>query len=308
VKIGAELRQGAVTANGRGEAVAGIVLMLKGASGRDVVTAVKEKLPAIQKALPKGVELVPFYDRTDLVKKLIAAVGKIDFKGLDQGTLPEEDFLRLEETIKQIRDWPMEMMDVSDLTVHQLRSVVKRRMLETNNGLKLIVLDYLQLLQASRPDQDDYAKISEISRVLKVLARELRIPVMALSQMSRDSEKGSAPREPRLSDLRGSGSIEQDADAVLFIHRVDTDDSQGPDAHRTIKVMVAKNRFGPTGHTMMRFFPAKMSFEQAALEDDEDEDGGGGGRVGNAHASRGQRLKQAPGAEEDLFADNAPVP
>ena len=76
VKIGAELRQGAVTANGQGEAVAGIVLMLKGASGRDVVNAVKEKLPAIQKALPKGVELVPFYDRTDLVKKAIHTVTK----------------------------------------------------------------------------------------------------------------------------------------------------------------------------------------------------------------------------------------
>ena len=76
VKIGAELRQGAVTANGEGEAVAGIVLMLKGASGRDVVNAVKEKLPSIQKALPKGVELVPFYDRTDLVKKAIHTVTK----------------------------------------------------------------------------------------------------------------------------------------------------------------------------------------------------------------------------------------
>ena len=76
MKIGAELRQGAVTANGKGEAVAGIVLMLKGASGRDVVEAVKEKLPAIQKALPKGVQLVPFYDRTDLVKKAIHTVTK----------------------------------------------------------------------------------------------------------------------------------------------------------------------------------------------------------------------------------------
>ena len=76
VKIGSELRQGAVTANGKGEVVAGIVMMLKGASGRDVVNAVKEKLPAIQKALPKGVELVPFYDRTDLVKKAIHTVTK----------------------------------------------------------------------------------------------------------------------------------------------------------------------------------------------------------------------------------------
>src|SRR6185436_4208638 len=81
VEIGAELRQGAVTANGEGEAVAGIVLMLKGASGRDVVNAVKEKLPAIQKALPKGVELVPFYDRTDLVKKAIHTVTQALYEG-----------------------------------------------------------------------------------------------------------------------------------------------------------------------------------------------------------------------------------
>lgn len=245
-------------------------------------------------------------DRRDLVKKLIAAVGKIDFKGLDQGTLPEDDFSRLEETIRQIKDWPMEMMDVADLTVHQLRSVVKRRMLETDNGIKLIVIDYLQLLQASRADQDEYAKIVEITRVLKVLAMEMHLPVMALSQMSRDSEKGSAPREPRLSDLRGAGSIEQDADAVLFIHRTDTEDREGPDAYRSIKVIIAKNRFGPTGHTAMRFFPAKMSFEQAAPEEDEED--GGGGRVGEAHTSRGERLKQRPGGDEDLFADEAPTP
>ena len=246
-------------------------------------------------------------DRHDLVKKLIAAVGKIDFKGLDQGTLPEHEFERLEETIRTIRDWPMEMMDVADLTVHQIRSVVKRRMLETNNALKLIVIDYLQLLQASRSDQDEYAKIVEITRVLKVLAMEMRLPVVALSQMSRDSEKGSVPREPRLSDLRGSGSIEQDADAVLFIHRTDSEDREGPDAYRSIKVIIAKNRFGPTGQTLMRFFPAKMAFEQAAPEDDEDDEGGGG-RVAAAHSSRGERLKQRPGASEDLFSDEAPTP
>jgi replicative DNA helicase len=157
-------------------------------------------------------------------------------------------------------------------------------------------------MQATRPDQDDYAKISEISRMLKVMARELRIPVLALSQMSRDSEKGAAPREPRLSDLRGSGSIEQDADAVLFIHRVDNEDREGPDAHRTIKVIIAKNRFGPTGQTLMRFFPAKMSFEQAAAESEDE------GRVVEAYASRSQRSKQQPGGSEDLFADDAPTP
>lgn len=261
---------------------------------------------------PENAQRVLFFslevDRRDLVKKLIAAYGKLPFKDLDMGTLPDDMFNRLQETIEIVKQWPMELMDVSDLTVHQMRAVVKRRQLETNYSLKLIVIDYLQLLQGSSREQEEYAKISEISRVLKNLSRECRVPVLALSQMSRDSEKGSAPREPRLSDLRGSGSIEQDADAVMFIHRVDNEDKDGPDAYRTIKIKLAKNRFGPTGDTLMHFYPAKLSFEQAAPELDEDDEGGGSGRVANAHASRGARLKQAPGGGEDLFDESAPAP
>ena len=262
---------------------------------------------------PENAQRVLFFslevDRRDLVKKLIAAYGKLPFKDLDMGTLPDDMFNRLQETIEIVKHWPMELMDVSDLTVHQMRAVVKRRQLETNKGIKLIVIDYLQLLQGSTREQEEYAKISEISRVLKNISRECEVPVLALSQMSRDSEKGTAPREPRLSDLRGSGSIEQDADAVMFIHRVDTEDQDGPDAFRTIKIKLAKNRFGPTGDTLMHFYPAKLSFEQAAPETDEDdEEGGGSGRVANAHASRGARLKQAPGGGEDLFDESAPAP
>ncbi len=262
---------------------------------------------------PENAQRVLFFslevDRRDLVKKLIAAYGKLPFKDLDMGTLAEDMFGRLEETISIVKTWPMEMMDVADLTVHQLRAVVKRRQLETGNSIKLIVIDYLQLLQGTTRDQEEYAKITEISRVLKNVSRECEVPVLALSQMSRDSEKGSAPREPRLSDLRGSGSIEQDADAVMFIHRVDNEDRDGPDAYRTIKIKLAKNRFGPTGDTLMHFYPAKLSFEQAAPESDEDdEDGGGTGRVAQAHASRGARLKQAPVGDEDLFDATAPPP
>ncbi len=258
-------------------------------------------------AAPENPQRVLFFslevDRTDLVKKLIAAYGKLPFKDLDMGTLPPELFDRLTETMKIVKQWPMEMMDVSDLTVHQLRSVVKRRMLETGGGLKLIVIDYLQLLQGSNREQEEYAKVSEITRVLKVLALEMKMPVLALSQMSRDSEKGTAPREPRLSDLRGSGSIEQDADAVLFIHRVDTEEQEGPDAFRTIKIRIAKNRFGPTGDTLMHFFPTKLSFEQAAAEPEDDDDGDA-----PAYAERGKRRQQKPAGGEDLFADDAPAP
>jgi replicative DNA helicase len=247
-------------------------------------------------------------DRKDLVKKLLCAEAGVDFKSLEPGTVMEpHEMDRVLETGKRFKSWDLALMDVSDLTVHALRSVVKRRMLETNGGLKLVVIDYLQLLSSAKPDATEYEKVSEISRVLKVLARELRIPVMALSQMSRDSEKGAGTgsREPRLSDLRGSGSIEQDADAVLFIHRVDQDEGPKEDPCRRIKVIVAKNRFGPIGFATMHFFPAKMRFEQAAFEDalgdDDDDDGSNAPAQREYQKTRKERSERAPSDEEDLF-------
>jgi replicative DNA helicase len=238
-------------------------------------------------------------DRKDLVKKLLSAEASIEFKGLEDGSLDSHEMERLAETAKSFKTWLLDLMDVSDMTVQGLRSIVKRRMLETNGQLKLVVLDYLQLLNSSRTDASEYEKVSEISRVLKVMARELRIPVLALSQMSRESEKGvgSAPRDPRLSDLRGSGSIEQDADAVIFIHRTDTGDGSKNDECRHIKVIVAKNRFGPTGFASMNFFPSKMRFEMAAPEPSED-----GEESAEAYQQgRRTRRESTPQAEEDLF-------
>lgn len=241
-------------------------------------------------------------DRKDLVKKLLCAEANIDFKKMEPGEIMDPDEMdRVAQAANRFKKWDLALMDVSDLTVHALRSVVKRRMLETNGGLKLVVIDYLQLLSSARSDSNEYEKISEISRVLKVLARELRIPVMALSQMSRDSEKGTGgSREPRLSDLRGSGSIEQDADAVVFIHRVDGNDGSQADEARKIKVIIAKNRFGPTGFANMHFFPAKMRFEMAAFEDqyadsEEKEDR-------QYQTARKARSEQPPTQDEDLFA------
>jgi replicative DNA helicase len=241
-------------------------------------------------------------DRKDLVKKLLSAEARVEFRSLENGTLDSPEMERLAETATTFKTWPLDLMDVSDLTVQALRSIVKRRVLETNGQLKLVVLDYLQLLNSARSDANEYEKVSEISRVLKVMARELRIPVMALSQMSRESEKGASatPREPRLSDLRGSGSIEQDADAVIFIHRTDQGDggSSSPgnvEECRNIKVVVAKNRFGPTGSASMHFFPAKMRFEMAAREVTEED------AEVDYHTQKRARREAPPQPEEDLF-------
>lgn len=231
-------------------------------------------------------------DRVDLVKKLLSAEARLDFKSIESGLLEEAQQQQLYESSQKLKGWNLDLMDVSDLTVLSLRSIVKRRMLESDGNLKLVVIDYLQLLSGSRADMNEYEKVSEISRILKTLARELRIPVVALSQMSRDSEKGvnSTPREPRLSDLRGSGSIEQDADAVIFIHRMD----QNNDSRRDMKIIIAKNRFGPTGHAFMHFFPAIMRFEQAA-EPFHD------GEEAEERVTRHERLQTQPADNEDPF-------
>ncbi len=241
-------------------------------------------------------------DRIDLVKKLLSAESGIDFRAIETGLLEPAQQEALYGAAQRFKDWRLDLMDVSDLNVSGLRSVVKRRMLESEGKLKLVVIDYLQLLGGTRHDMNEYEKVSEISRVLKVLARELRIPVLALSQMSRDSEKGvqTTPREPRLSDLRGSGTIEQDADAVIFIHRVDQPQDGQDTPCRKMKVVIAKNRFGPTGSVPMHFFPAKMLFKQAAREEFVDEDDSFDG----AKPSRPQRrdkIDSKPGDGEDLF-------
>ena len=237
-------------------------------------------------------------DRLDLVKKLLCGKGGIEFKKLEMGTLDDGEWQALSDAAESLQDWQLDLMDVSDLTVQGMRSVVKRHVLERRDVCKLVVIDYLQLLGSTRPNLSEYEKISEISRTLKILARELSLPVVALSQMSRESERAAGkPREPRLSDLRGSGSIEQDADAVLFLHRVDAEDDANT-AHegRHVKLIVAKNRFGPTGGTDLRFFPGRQRFVVAPKEEM-----ARGGPSPVPEVPRHERLDARPSADEDLF-------
>jgi len=235
-------------------------------------------------------------DRRDLVKKLISAKADIAFRKIETGMLTAEESDALAAAAEDLRGLRLDLMDVSDLNVAALRSVAKRHILECDGRLGLIVLDYLQLLNGRRGDMTEYEKVSEISRTLKIMARELELPVLALSQMHRESERSAKPREPRLSDLRGSGSIEQDADAVLFLHRVDDgDDETVRDSGRDVKVIVAKNRFGPTGALPMKFFPERQRFAMSVMLDEEVP-----GR-GAPPPPRDSRFERPPGDDEDLF-------
>lgn len=216
--------------------------------------------------------------RVDLVTKLLSGVSQVDSRKIENGTFSVEEQDLITAAGENLKELPLHVMDVADLTVQGLRSTVKRYMAQCNNSLRLVVLDYLQLLTSHRPDMSEYERISDISRTLKVLALELNITILALSQMHRESERAAGkPREPRLSDLRGSGSLEQDADSVLFLHRMDegTDDEGAAASGRDIKVVVAKNRFGPTGWMQMKFHPSTQRFVPCQKTVVPDEGGGG---------------------------------
>jgi replicative DNA helicase len=224
--------------------------------------------------------------REDLMRKALSHHSMIDFRTLDSGIMDPDQQEVADQSADEIRQWKLDIFDGSDMSAVGLRSMVKRQ--PQARQPELLVIDYLQLMTGSRRDMVEYEKVSEISRTLKVIARELKLPVLALAQMSRDSEKGT-PREPRLSDLRGSGTLEQDADAVIFLHRVDQDENA---AERHIKVIAKKNRFGPMGSFDSSFIPATMQFTDRDPIAEAETD---------APTSRRERLNGPVSSDQDIF-------
>ncbi len=225
-------------------------------------------LNVVENIVSSGDQGVLFFslevEATDLMKKILSARSRVPFEKLETGGIDEGEMDAIMEASKEIRRWSLDLMDIADLTIHQLRSHAKRHQLERKGLMKCIFIDYLQLLSASK-GMNEFEKVSEISRTLKILAKDLKLPIVALSQLSREGDKTTGkPREPRLSDLRGSGSIEQDADAVIFLHRVDPDEDT-PES-RDMKVIVAKNRFGPQASVNMNFQPARQKFVSVPKE------------------------------------------
>ena len=195
-------------------------------------------------------------DRRDLFRKILAKKLHVPFSDVESASVHQFDQWMTHYDLQR----KLEIMDLADLSVAALRSQVKR-MQANRQPVHFVVVDYLQLMSGSRADMNDYERVSEVSRQLKILAKEAHVPILALSQMSRESEKGAtkSPREPRLSDLRGSGSIEQDADGVIFMHNNTPDGDRGS-VTRQIKVIIAKNRFGSVGDAWLDFNCRVMSF------------------------------------------------
>lgn len=195
--------------------------------------------------------------KEQLVDRMLSDVSGVDSWNIRTGNLSDEDFAKLSEASGEMAEAPIYIDDTPGLTVLEIRTKARRAAHQAPLGL--IVIDYLQLIQGSgRSDGNRVQEVSEISRGLKLLARELNVPVIALSQLSRTVESRT-PQVPQLSDLRESGSIEQDADIVMFIYR---EAYYNPDTDREniTDLILAKHRNGPTGKVELYFHPERLRF------------------------------------------------
>jgi len=214
---------------------------------------------AIKEKIPVGIFSLEM-SRHDVVDRILAAEAGVDLWKLRTGKLskdgPDNDFGRLSEAIASLSEAPIFIDDAPSPTVLQMRTMGRR--LQAEHGLGLIVVDYLQLIQPRTNSESIVQQVTEISRSLKGLARELECPVLALSQLSRAVE-ARPDQMPRLADLRESGSIEQDADVVLFIYREDKTrkDSSRPNI---ADIVIAKHRNGPLGKPELYFNDSMASF------------------------------------------------
>ena len=196
--------------------------------------------------------------------RLISLVTQIDSLRLSTGNFEESAITDISHAMEKIADSKMYVDDTPSISVLELRS--KARRLKHEHGLDLILIDYLQLMQGTegRNSESRQQEISEISRSLKALARELKVPVIALSQLSRGVEL-RAEKRPQLSDLRESGSLEQDADIVMFLYR-DEYYNRESDKKNTAELIIAKNRNGPTTTVGLQFEKSCMKFSSIAYE------------------------------------------
>jgi replicative DNA helicase len=194
--------------------------------------------------------------KEQLIDRMLADVSGVDSWNIRTGNLSDEDFSKLSEASGEMAEAPIYIDDTPGLTVLEMRTKARRAAHQAPLGL--IVIDYLQLIQGKRTDGNRVQEVSEISRGLKLLARELNVPVIALSQLSRTVESRS-PQIPQLADLRESGSIEQDADIVMFIYR---EAYYNPDTERQniTDLIIAKHRNGPVGKVELYFHPERLRF------------------------------------------------
>ena len=237
--------------------------------------AIKNNLATVMFSLEMG--------RNEIAMRLLSAEATIGLQDLRKGTIKDEQWSKIATTMGRMNDAPLFIDDSPNMSLMEIRA--KCRRLKQQHDLKLVILDYLQLMSSGKKVESRQQEVSEFSRALKLLAKELQVPVIALSQLNRGSEQRQDKR-PMVSDLRESGSIEQDADMVILLHREDVYDKESPRAGEA-DILIAKHRNGPTKDIVVAFQGHYSRFANMAGDA-----GGGGFRP----ASRRSRCSPACGS------------
>ncbi len=207
--------------------------------------------------------------KESLLRRMLASQAWVDQRRLQQGFLGREDHMKLQNALNQLVESRIYIDDSAGISLAEMRAKA-RRLRQTSGALDLVVVDYLQLMSATLPAaggkkyENRTQEVSAISRGLKALAKELDVPVVALSQLSRSSERRGDDKRPMLSDLRESGAIEQDADVVCFIHReayYNRDEEMSESDKAKSEIIIAKQRNGPTGTVYLNFISKFTRFD-----------------------------------------------
>jgi replicative DNA helicase len=206
-----------------------------------------------------------------LLQRMLCSVARVDAHKFRTGSLWQDDTRKIQHAIEQLAHAPIFVDDTPGISISEMRAKA-RRLVQAQGRLDLLIVDYLQLMSGGggRRYENRTQEVSAISRGLKGLAKELRVPVVALSQLSRAPEtRGSGDHRPQLSDLRESGSIEQDADLVMFIFREEVYKPDDPELEGRAEIIIAKQRNGPTGRINLAFIKRSTRFENMAHDDSE---------------------------------------
>jgi replicative DNA helicase len=181
--------------------------------------------------------------KTEITMRLLSAEARVPLHHMRSGSMTDDDWARLARRMGEVAEAPLFIDDSPNLSMMEIRS--KARRLKQRHDLKLVVVDYLQLMSGNKRSESRQQEVSEISRALKLLAKELEVPVIAMSQLNRGAEQRT-DKKPQLADLRESGAIEQDSDVVILLHREEQYEKESPRAGEA-DFIVAKHRNGPTG-------------------------------------------------------------
>ena len=215
-----------------------IVVAARPAVGKSTLGVDIARAAAIKHGQPAAIFSLEM-SRTEITMRILAAEASIQLQNLRKGTLSEDDWKKLARYMGTLSEAPLFIDDSPNMSLMEIRA--KARRLSQQHGLKLVIIDYLQLMSSGKKVESRQQEVAEFSRALKLLAKELEVPVIAISQLNRGPEQRTDKR-PQMSDLRESGSIEQDADVVILLHR----DRDNPEREGEADVIVAKHRNGPT--------------------------------------------------------------